>query len=195
MMAPRRRDGFSLTEILVVLAIIGVIVVIVLSSTRGEMRLFGGMRGSMEVMAGLRGGLDFLSRDISSAVLVHKGTFSGYDDGRNSVLVFERFRSGQGLLRVGYQVAEEGQLLRYEGKDLDPSVPRTWRGGVPVLSQVKRLRFAFLSSQDPDHPVFQWDGSSQALPRGVGIILTVADSHNPEIEGSLETIISLSNAA
>jgi len=152
------------------------------------------MQDSMEVMAGLRGGLDFLSRDLRGAVLVQEGTFSSRRDGRNSVLVFERFKSGEGLVRVGYRVTDEGVLLRYEDVGLNASAPWRWRGGVPVMSQVKRLRFAFFSPSSLQHPAYRWDSSNQALPRGVGILLTVANSRNPKIAASLETLVSLPNA-
>jgi general secretion pathway protein J len=189
----RRRPGFTLIEVLVALAVFGVMSMLAYSALGSTLSNADYLTDRMERLQSVQRAMRYLSSDLIQATPrpVRSQLGDSYEPALRSVLaaefVIELTHGGWGnpaglprstLQRVAYRL-EDGELLRYYWGVLD----RTYANEPVVtvmLEDVDDLRFRFYSASgeasDIWPPELQQGGAGLSnLPRAVEIVLTLPD--------------------
>lgn len=112
-----RPDGFTLVEVLVAMAVLGLVLVLMLQMVESLMRSTRVQNQQMDSAASARHALDILEADLSHAVIARDSSLLASLSSNTTVSLLCRRRgpenaSGHRFLAVAYAANNKGQLLR-----------------------------------------------------------------------------------
>ena len=200
----RRRAGFTLLEILVVLTILGVVSTLGISAFVTRTSAWNELRARTELDAqaeeafkAIRRDLaDTLSYELSGVALtgtrddaVDTDTFRPAHNADDSVSIpvqgAAAGRARQRATMVGYR-ASEGSLIRSVGS-LDEDFPTTGRQEVIPRARTVAFRAEYLSEAPNQLWETEWHGPGH--PKAVRISLTLEDPDRPDIQISRKAVL------
>ena len=204
----RRRGGFTLLEILVVLVILGVVsglgtsAFVVVTSVWNERKSLTDLDAqAQEAFESIRRDLsDALSYELSGLEIqgtnhdaIDRSTVPAAHNADDSIAIpVQGASTGQKRRRpalVGYRMdrdTENGALVRTVG-DLDAAYPTTGRQEVIPLARTVAFRVEYLSDDPGSLWIGDWQGPGH--PRAVRVSLTLEDLDRPDFQIARKAVL------
>lgn len=202
-MTVRRRNGFTLIEVLVALAVFGVVSIIAYTALGQTLSNADMLSERMDRLKAIQRAVRFLDSDLMQAVprpvrdLLGDGYEPAIRSGVSSEFALEVTHGGWSnpaglprgtLQRSAYRI-EDGELIRYHWRVLDRTINNEPIATV-LLDDVDSIVFRYLQAEGD--PLDQWPptgaagpGGNRLRPRAVEVVLTLAD------EGEIRRIVEI----
>jgi general secretion pathway protein J len=202
-MMPRQRNGFTLIEVLVALAVFGVVNILAYMALGQTLSNADLLTERMQRLQAIQRAIRFLDSDLMQAVprpvrdILGDGFEPAIRTNVGSQYALEVTHGGwpnpagnpRGTLQRSAYRLEDGELIRYHWRVLDRTINNEPIETV-LLEDVDSIVFRYLQSDG--EPVDQWPpigsqgpGSLRLRPRAVEIVLTLVD------EGEIRRLVEI----